>query len=371
MNVLNPALYTRLVARFRDVRVINRGEPFVAVANVNPLTGSATLDIHSAGEQYAVCCPFCGDTRNRLYINHRWGTSYKGHRLDYMAKCHNENCGRTGERCEIGDMLHAYLNTNSAPMLATLAVPDADDVDPANWDDSVEWPGESVLVNRLPPGHPVAGYLTGRGFDLDDLAENWGLSWLWRVSAEFRKEHPILRQGHRLLIPVYAYRKGALTLVAWQSRWFDARQGGLGATPETYTGRNGKLRKAAKYVTHGKKSRVLYNGYRARGGPVVVLCEGVFDAIKFGPERGVCIFGKSLSPAQAKQLYDGWGRHGSTVVIAIDADVKQEQQQSLYSGLTRSGWRPEQIRKIAFPDGYDAGDYSRDVLDACLSETLR
>ena len=37
------------------------------------LTNRPWLDIKEPGEQFRICCPFCHDTRFRLYISHMWG----------------------------------------------------------------------------------------------------------------------------------------------------------------------------------------------------------------------------------------------------------------------------------------------------------
>ncbi len=34
-------------------------------------------DSDEVGEEYSTSCPFCGDTRGRLYVNHLWGTKDK------------------------------------------------------------------------------------------------------------------------------------------------------------------------------------------------------------------------------------------------------------------------------------------------------
>src|SRR4051794_18793914 len=57
-------------------------------------TGDLRLQVDHFGEQYRVCCPFCPDTRKRLYINHRWGLFDERTRSKnlWLAKCYNEDC---------------------------------------------------------------------------------------------------------------------------------------------------------------------------------------------------------------------------------------------------------------------------------------
>ena len=82
-HVLNLTLYNALVRRFGHVRVgmsgveINWSEPFVP-----PLSRSERLvrTVYSRGEHYQVNCPYCGDTRFRLYFGYWFGARDPGTR---------------------------------------------------------------------------------------------------------------------------------------------------------------------------------------------------------------------------------------------------------------------------------------------------
>lgn len=72
----------------------------------------------SGGEQYAVNCPFCGDTRHRLYISHMWNqiietsNHVKYHCSKHLIRCFNEDCQRKEENfnqlCE--KLIHVMKN---------------------------------------------------------------------------------------------------------------------------------------------------------------------------------------------------------------------------------------------------------------------
>lgn len=70
---LNPPLYQRLQQQFGSVKVVDAGVPMVVRRGKDYVTGKIRLDFASKGEQYRVCCPFCNDTRHRLYVHHSFG----------------------------------------------------------------------------------------------------------------------------------------------------------------------------------------------------------------------------------------------------------------------------------------------------------
>src|SRR5262245_19573349 len=91
--VLNPALYARLKRRFGEVKVSNRGQAMVARTVTDVISGQPRLMISRPGEQYRVCCVFCGDRRFQLSVSHRWGRRDElGRPLFFLAYCHNKNC---------------------------------------------------------------------------------------------------------------------------------------------------------------------------------------------------------------------------------------------------------------------------------------
>src|SRR5262245_56150333 len=72
-NVLRPLLYHELHRAFGRVRVVHAGEPCVADVVHSPASRSGRrLQIIEWGESYAVDCPYCGDARGSLYVNHFW-----------------------------------------------------------------------------------------------------------------------------------------------------------------------------------------------------------------------------------------------------------------------------------------------------------
>ena len=88
-SVLNPVLYARLVELFDEVRISHEG--IEATPGVVMVVGGQRVSIGAEhGEYYSVNCPFCGDTRGRLYINHTYTRNRE------RAVCYNETSCLTG-----------------------------------------------------------------------------------------------------------------------------------------------------------------------------------------------------------------------------------------------------------------------------------
>ncbi len=75
MSPLNPDLFEALAASFGTVLIANEGER--ARVDYRPSWGSPKGQVRLkavrtvSGEYYRVDCPFCTDTRKRLWINHQ------------------------------------------------------------------------------------------------------------------------------------------------------------------------------------------------------------------------------------------------------------------------------------------------------------
>src|ERR1035437_3488069 len=87
---MNPTLYRRLQRRFGEVLVSKEGSTMSAHV-VSGVDGKPRLQVTDRGEEYRVSCPYCHDTRKRLYIAHGHGTLVHGVRC-LAIHCYNEDC---------------------------------------------------------------------------------------------------------------------------------------------------------------------------------------------------------------------------------------------------------------------------------------
>src|SRR4249920_1968854 len=88
---LNPRLYRLLQDNFGTVKIASPGEAMIAQSVREPVSDRPMLAITHSGEYYRLCCPYCNDTRYRLYVNHMYGQKDRfGRRMKFLAVCYNE-----------------------------------------------------------------------------------------------------------------------------------------------------------------------------------------------------------------------------------------------------------------------------------------
>jgi hypothetical protein len=287
---IRPALYARLMDEFRDVAVANEGEQAEYCYVLRD--GKPTLSMSHPGEYYRVNCPFCNDTRRRLWINHLWGhLDTYGNRNLFLALCFNENClDQPGAAWALYKQVFTDFSHEVSDELQLNRRVEPVERKPV-------WPGRCVILRKLPPRHDAIEYLESRGFNIEKLSADFGVGYCLEASDDFA-----LAQG-RIIIPVRVDGE----LVGWQARVVGDRPSK--AVPKYYT------------MSHMRKSRVLYNFDQARKYPFVVLCEGPTDVWAFGPEA-VAMFGKTVSEYQLGLLtsYLGWER----VYVCLDGDAEEE-----------------------------------------------
>lgn len=280
-DVLCPDLFFRLRRRFGKVLVTNRGAGLV----MKPVGIDERSSVTSAGEYYRVNCPFCNDTRQRLYINHRWFE----HR--HMANCFNEAC-MTGELGKLrADQLYLWLFNTTGPVDLPVHPGKMSDQD-TSVPTEITHPDNCVRISSLPSDHEAVQYITSRGYDPYCLERYLGIGWI--------NENAIPVMRNRLYIPVYQNGK----LYGYQARVI----------------KDDPDRRKQKYVNPVgmKKSKLLYNLDNAKHQNAVVICEGPIDVWSVGPS-GVAIFGSDCSSYQLNLI----GEHfnGKLIVIALDGDA--------------------------------------------------
>lgn len=292
--MLSPSLYAKLVQVFGDVRVSNEGEPFTARVGKDMITGETKLEIINRGETYAVNCPFCNDTRNRLWINHRWNTfdSRTCTRNLFLAKCFNEDCIADRGVRALTELIFGNSHT-------TLPAPEYDSTKTSVKTVIPRLPQSQPLVN-LPSTHHARTYLESRNFDPDYLSKEFGIRF-----CGYPENGSLARATNRLLIP--AYMNG--NLVGWQARYIGERDW------------KDKSLFVPKYFSMPgfRKSACLYNYDSAKEDPTfVIVCEGPSDVWRIG-SSAVAIFGKDLSTIQRDLIINTWGK--GTIIVMLDSDA--------------------------------------------------
>ncbi len=310
--------------------VANTGEGFSGYTT----TGGRTEVLHS-GEMYRVCCPYCGDTRHRLYVSHRW------YEHKFLAHCFNETeCLKNPDtrRFFEGELLTRMAR--GGPEVRAGAIPELDDPTV-----SVDPPEFVRPLSRVEPTHRVVEYLRARGFDPAYLSAVFAVG-----VCDSSRRYPAMTG--RIYIPVF----DGTRMAGWQGRV------PLEAPPHPVTGKpDWKAIGVTKYYNRSgfRKSRYLYGPYRDPGLPFVVLVEGVTDAWRVGPAARAYM-GVEMSLHQRSIVSNKWGKPGGVVVCMGDgaAQANNEHQAMLLEAeLAHLDGR---VVKVTLPDKVDPGSLSYD-----------
>ena len=324
-------LYDALKFRYGEVRVRNEGEAMIADYRKNPLTEEWYLDIEHPGEYYMICCPFCGDTRFRLNINHRWGVrDEKGHTNLWLAICFNEKCmqGNHQHRVQLPEEVEdaSIRPLDKSHLLAGCEVK-LEDI-------HAEWPGPVIRLDRLPKTHKAYQYILGRNFDPEKIGR------CWKVHYCVDSIHYLARS--RLIIPIFYEGE----LKGWQARY-------VGNLPKD-------SKWPPKYFTMPGTPRrmLLYNMASARRYETCVIVEGPTDVWSGGP-MFVCTLGATMSTHQRRDVVAAFSRY--SVVLCYDPEeFRKESVKALARDLT--GKFQAGFACVKLPEGSDPGSLDRQFL---------
>jgi len=341
--MLNQELYEKLREIFGTVIVANQGIQMKFRVTLDAVTQKYKVEINrelgdSSGEEYRVNCFNCGDTRHRLYINHRFGTKIDDQRVSkedrimrfwWMCNCFNESCD---VRRELEDRLGGYVKRARFGEVSVLEGKEA-------TVQEVGLPGMCTTLDQLDPTHEAVRYVVGRGFDPVKLGKK-----SWAYCHEFANRNV---QG-RLIIPVIRHGE----IVGWQARL-------LGTPPN---------RRVPKYYTCPgfPKNRVLYNFDTAKGYDDVSVVEGPFDCESSGDDS-VGVLGKKISEIQLQLLFIHW--KDAIIYVMLDPEASLEMV-DLCSMLRRSD-KFQYVVPVKVPDGRDPGSMERAEIEALKRTSLQ
>jgi hypothetical protein len=334
---MNITLYRRLTGTFGKVVVKNAGMAAKRDTVYDPVTGNYRDRRVRAGEEYAVCCPLCSDTRFRLLLSHQYGVSRGSNNNSHLVHCFNAGCSLNAKDPKAIKKLYDMLTGTKLYDLSKARI------GPATVAASTEpptWPGDVLRVDQLDRQHECRRYLErDRLFDVTTLARSYNVHYC--TSSEHRV------CCDKIIIPVYASAK----LVGWQARCcFDAADWSKVYTPKYYT------------CPQMKKSLYLYNLDVAKNCKLGIGVEGVTDVWRIGAP-GVCGFGAFFQSQQIELIVKNF-KHKPFVWV-MDGDIWDEK--SKVDKSTRSNVqatiqvlkrRMSQFCVIRLPADKDPGGYT-------------
>lgn len=339
---LNDKLVRALIRDFGDVKIAKEGEAMIYKMAPDPITGGTHVVIQHSGEEYRICCPFCSDTRYRLWINHRWNTTDPitkyyfgvGHICCFNDSCDINQYAPKDARRKCHDLLVKQMKPYMRRGMGLQ--PKATKKREVK---AVKLPPKCIPLDTLPDNHPAVVYLRDeRGYDPYAKAVEWQLQYCPE------DENPLV--GNRIIIPI-TYNG---MLVGWQARY-------IGDSPPSDN--------IPKYYTMPgtPKNQVLYNYDRAKATRFGVIVEGATDVWQVG-RQGVAFLGNSISPQQTRIVTSTWGQTGICVLVDPDLITKPRKRpdrpteyEKIKDTLLRPGLFAWGALEVVLPPETDPGSF--------------
>lgn len=322
MQVLNPTLYRRLKRIFKHVRVSNEGEA-ACYRGVHDVDHRPNLFFTHTGEYYQVCCPFCTDTRFRLYVNHLYGkVDTFGRTMKFLAVCYNEGCLN---KLSNSDSLWDDLSGGNDEFLTEAFTNKGREV-PIEARETT-WPGPVKQLSKLRDDHPAVQYLVDRKFDPDYLGDYF--------DVRYCEESHYYLCRNRLIIPVYEGDK----LKGWQARFIGEWKKGM---PPKYFTLPGMPRRS-----------LIYNFDEARHYKTGIVMEGPSDVWAVGL-MGMCTFGATMTPLQ-QRMFIAVFKERNGVLLYDPEEFEKPATQKLIRLLREK--MPDRIAALKLPNGIDPGSF--------------
>lgn len=293
---LNEVLYNRLVQKYgnENVSIVRPGEPHIPNWQFDPITGRRHREPTFDGEAYRLSCPFCGDKKGRLYVNHfwmQWDQESMRH-ADDLIRCFNEeNCfSDPATRSAFFQILFSGSDVSDVNMSIKHADAPAEEI-------KATPPGHIIPLTSLPADHPCCTYLQGRGYNVETLSTWWNVGYVASLNQGFHSSWL-----NRIYIPMYHSGE----LVGYQCRYVGDREW-TDDCPKSRT------------MYRMKRGRHLYNMDVAVRSRVVVVTEGPTSAWAIG-SRAVALWGRSITATHVELLRSHWGEK-CLIVVMLDGDA--------------------------------------------------
>ena len=302
------------------------------------------------GSEIAICCPLCGDDRPRLYANAEHGawTCFHCHESGSLHRLLLAVCELDGsDAFEAGRLLRQREEDDDLDDYFELREDKARARDPST---ELRLPLQFHPVDEQTP-MIFADYLARRHVS-KELAREFGIG--YAVTG---------RYAYRVIVPVCSEEPKLLTFIARTV---------LSQCPHCTNRLDDctcRPRKFPKVLTPRSKdgarpSAGLFNLGRIRGAGSqrLVVCEGVFDALR-RPDESVALLGSTASQTQLALLAE-LARSGRSCILALDGD------DAGYRGVLRIApalaAELVTVRVALLPDGSDPSNLPAEEYERCL-----
>ncbi len=365
---LNPMLYRLLEREFGEVLIVADGEELLGSYQTDRRRSYAAgrevrsngkperkkLKIAHPGEEYRVNCPFCNDTKRRLFINHRWAIKdVIGNENLWLAHCWNEEClSEITVQRRLYEMVFAVGRPPKESNLRRGIKVDLKKIR------NVEPPGPIIPIDELQrrlPTHEAIVYLEQRGYDIKKLAGVWDVGYCPNSRYALACD--------RIYIPIYMGGK----LKGWQMRM--PRDWVKGDPPKYWSCPNMQRR----YLAYNYNRGVQYETPWFVEGPVDTWGVGL---------RGIGCIGKTMNQALVAKVQKS-GVLSAVVMLDPEPDHAMKAKKgdryvhhieklaaSLEDGIHKQGLRDGVVR-VYLPDGKDPGSLDREFMKDYVNERAK
>ena len=353
----NEPLYRAMTKLFKEQPVIVNADVPAAITFPPPIVSididrKTPIDVGSVigGEQYAVNCPFCGDTRHRLYISAMWNAniklgSYTYVCSDFLLRCFNQDCQKIpSNRAWLVDNLNKLLGDPEAISGDAIIQEQSSEVSAEGLANQVPLPPHMADIEHSSVPQYIRDYWYNvRGFSADTLRK-YGVKIAY-LPYPIKRGCKMMEQPVTI-IPVYQYG---------QFWFFQARLIPINGDPKNGYERNLMNDEYPKYyIPRGaKKSWTLYNLDNAVKYEEVAIVEGVTDVWRIG--KAVAKFGRSLSVAQRGVLVKMFRNKSILLVPDMDDPLAYEEACKDQMLLKDTGAFKD-VRISVIEKGVDPGD---------------
>lgn len=296
-NVLNPALYCVLKYKFGTVRISHQGEH--RIEKYSRVDKKFVPVVR--GEHYSVCCPLCGDRRFRLSISYRWlsmSVANTGRLRSDLAYCYNENCDVRSPSFyeQFLDLLDSYqlrlppfTDDMIQKLLSGVSTPLTADGQPGKMLRECRLPDGCVPLRQLPKDHEAWLFLSSKYHQsvVDALSSP-------SYNVMFCADSDDMYARRRIIFPITCHN----LCVGWQGRSINADEPLRWYLPPGFL-------------------KCIYRYDQVSPVTVPVIAEGIMSAVACGIDRGVAIFGKSLTGFQLQLIAQRW----DSVILATDPET--------------------------------------------------
>jgi hypothetical protein len=349
---LCPGLYELLRRAFGEITIANEGEEVViASRHWNSVEKRMEWDIIQSGEYYRVNCPYCGDSRQRLWFHYCYGSlDDDGRTINWLVNCYNEGCLSGRDRRAVENrqdleirLFRAEMSAGERNLLLATRPGNRSDEGPLV---AVEMPGRVIRLDELSFDHQAVRYIEDRGYDAAKLGRKYGLCYC-RKAFEFSQV-----QG-RLVVPIEMEHQ----LVGWQARYIGELNWSACGVRKYYN------------LPGMKKRRILYNWDRASQGRIIVVVEGVTGVWTVG-DAAVALLGKSITAHQMFRLASltAYSSEPRCLVLMLDPDADQDYKEqrrlalaftSLGNSYAKTGGAAVRVH---LPHGKDPGNFDYETI---------